>query len=263
MDNSQEFKKIELKDIKSIEQLVSSHLVAEVIVNIRENLEEKNQKTVEFVLPDLDIPVIEGSERARELYERAGKILKTKAQLIYMLKIGIEDLFNYNFAEDPSVVTAGANDIIHLNQMFGPRFADLRKISLLNHTLNVFEEGIAKAEHSGRASGMVIGVLGCLFHDFGKSTKIREKLLGTGMQRGYKIHAEVSEMYVQDLLLNKIYNILVEDIVAIDLIDSLAKVVKNHHPSSAKMKEDLEINFVIIADQEARKKEYRQIQRKK
>jgi len=261
MVNSPEFKKTIVKPIKTLEQLVSSHLVADIIIDIRESLEEQNNTSIEFVLPSLNSELqIDG--RALDLYNRAAAILKTKPQLVYMLKIGIEDMYIYNFEEDPSVVTAGANDTTHLQQVFGPRFTDLRSVDLKEHTLNVLEEGLTKAESSGRASGMSMGVLGSLFHDFGKSTKIRELVLGGGMQRGHKAHAEVSEMYVQDLLLNKIYNILLEDIIAIDLVDSLAKVVRNHHPANAKMKEDLDINFVVIADQEARKTEFRKLRKK-
>lgn len=263
MDNSQDckpFTKTKLKPIKTVEQMVTSYVVADILIDFRKELIQKEEKTI--YIPELDSS-LNISERAKEDYLKATKILKHNSQLLFICKIGIEDLFKYDFRKDPSVVVAGSNDTMHLQQIFGPRFSDLKNINLLDHTLNVFEEGIKNAINSGRASGMAMGVLGCLFHDFGKSTKIREKVLGTGMQRGYKAHAEVSELYIHDLLLNELYNLLKEDIITIDFIDSLSKIVKNHHPTNSKTREDLDISFVTKADHEARKKEYVELTRRK
>lgn len=256
MDNSLEYKSTVLKPISSVEQLVASHLVADIIIDIRENLEKQNQSMLEFMIPPLEG---EASERIQALYARGSKIFKFKPQYVYMLKIGLEDISIYDFGDDPSVVTAGTGDTTHLQQIFGARFTELRGVNLADHTLNVLEEALDMAEKSGRPSGLSIGILGALFHDFGKSTKIREQIIGKGMQRGYKSHAEVSQMYIQDLLINKLYNTLKEGFVEVDIIDSLAHIVKNHHPANAKLKADLDINFVLKSDQEARKKEFRSL----
>ena len=263
MIDSQEFKPYEILPIKTIEQLVSSYLVAEILIDIRNEIKNKESNELQFNLPKLTVNKgVVISERAQKLYERAFSIMKFKPSYIFIMKLGLEDMFNYKFSEDASITTMGSADTAHLQKMFSSRFSDLSRINLEEHTLNVFEKSLDIAEQSGRASSMSIAILGALFHDFGKSSKIRRLILGEGMQRGSKAHAEVSALYLQDLLLPRVYNIIEDSYLLTESTDRLVDIVKFHHPANAKQREDLEISFVINADHEARKNEMTNLRRK-
>jgi hypothetical protein len=173
------------------------------------------------------------------------------------MKFAIEDMINYTFSEDPSVVVAASNDTNHLQQLFGQSFSNLSQVNLEEHTINVFEEAVQKAKGKGRSSGIVIPMIAALLHDFGKSTGIRSEILGEAGSRGYKAHAEVSAAYVREILSVKLYNKFQE--IPADTIDLLANIVKSHHPSQQKSKNDPGVAFVIEADHLARKKEYKAI----
>jgi len=263
MSDSQEFKPYEILPIKTIEQLVASHLVAEILVEIRNEIKNKEAEELEFDIPQLKVKnSIVISERAQELYKKAFSIMKFKPSYVFIMKMGIEDMYNYKFSDDASITTMGSADTIHLQKMFSTRFTDLSKVSLEEHTLNVFENALDMAENSGRASSMSIAILAALFHDFGKSSKIRKAVLGEGMQRGVKAHAEVSASYLQDLLLPRVYNIIEDSYSLTESTDRLVDIVKFHHPANKDQREDLEISFVIGADHEARKNEMINLRRK-
>lgn len=257
MNDSQEFKKRVILPIKTIEQLVQSHLVAEVLNDIKVAVHEQNSTSFIQAIPDLNSDI--ENERAKNLYNRAIKIFKFKPSLLMILKFAIEDLFYYSFEDDSSITTAGAADTQHLSLSFGSKFTDLSQIDLLTHTLNVFEEALNMAEHSGRGSTLSYAILGALMHDFGKSTKIKAQLLGTAVGKGYKPHAELSHMYISEIMMNKMYALESNELYQPEAIESLASIVKNHHPGNAKLKADLEIGFVVKADHNARKKEFNQI----
>lgn len=253
----EEFKSKKILPIHTIEQLVQSHLVAEVLDDIKKEVHKKNTVSFMNVIPKLDHSI--ENIRAQDLYNRAVKIFKFKPVLLMMLKISMEDMFTYSFEDDSSITTAGSADTQHLSVAFGSKFTDLSQIDLLTHTLNVFEEALNMAEHSGRGSTLSYAILGALMHDFGKSTKIKSQLLGNAVGKGYKPHAEISHMYVSGILMNKLYNLDLDGMFQPEVIDSLANIVKNHHPGNAKLKADLEINFVVKADHNARKKEFNQL----
>ena len=258
MKDSQEFKPYKILPIKTVEQLVASYHVAEIIKEIRDEILKEEEEVISFEIPKLEAEA-KISQRAIDLYEKAFNIMKFKPSYVFIAKLGIEDIYNFDFKNDPSVTTSGSADTAHLQKMFSTRFTDLSKIDLETHTLNVFEEALNQAEKSGRASSMSIAILGALFHDFGKSTKIRSTVMGSGMQRGVKAHAEVSSLYLQDLLLPKVYNVIDDSYNLTESTDRLVYIVKNHHPASAKVKEDLEVDFVVKADHNARKNEMTEI----
>lgn len=253
MNNFQECKK-KILPIKTIEQLAASYLVAEIIVDIRKELEiELEDKAIESI-PKLDRNV---PAELEDLYIEAAKIVKFKPQLVFLMKFAIEDMVNYAFAQDPSVIVAATNDTSHLSQSFGPTYTNLSKINLMNHTINVFSEAVVKAKSKGRSSGVILPMIGALLHDFGKSSGIRQELLGEAAARGYKAHAEVSASYISEILAIKLYNKFNE--IQTDTIDVLKKIVKDHHPSNQKGKTDPAVAFVIESDHAARKKEYKDL----
>ena len=260
MNDSQDSRKYafagkKILPIKTVEQLAASYLVAEVIVEIRKELENNLEQKAIDSIPKLRA---NASEKINLLYIEASRILKYKPQLIYMLKFMLEDMINYSFKSDPSVISAAANDTSHLNAIFGSSFSTLAKIDLETHTLNVFEYAVNQAKTKGRVSGVALPLIGALLHDFGKSTGIRNELLGEASARGYKAHAEVSAAYIQDILSKKLYNQFQE--VPSDTLDVLSHLVKNHHPASKQHKDDQGIKFIEEADKAARKKEYKQLQ---
>ena len=252
MNHSQEFEFKKILPISSIEQLVQSHLVAEILMDIREAVHSKNLDEFKHFIPELSSNV---DARGVALYTKATELFKFRPLLVYVLSYGMEDLYKYNFVNDPSVTSNGAGDTAHLNSYFGSKFTNLAQIDLLTHTLNVFEEAIRIAEQSGRGSSLSLAILGALFHDFGKSSELRKILMGEGLQKGFKPHAELSAIYIQEILLNKIYNSDIEGLYNPRMIEDLTNVVKNHHPANNKQKEDVDISFVVAADHNARKKE--------
>lgn len=251
MESSQEFKAKKIMPIKTVEQIAASYLIAEILSEIRQEIEMSNDRhAVEFI-PDLDISV---SKRILDLYEESVKIVKYKPILVYMIKYSIEDMIAYNFEADPSVIVAASADTAHLQAMFSQSFTTLATVNLLDHTLNVFEEAVSSAKKTGRSSGVIIPMIAALLHDFGKSSGIRNKILGEAGSRGYKAHAEVSSSYVRDILSAKLYNKFNE--IPTDTIELLSNLVKNHHPSNTKVKTDPGVAFVIASDHAARKKEH-------
>lgn len=255
MSNSQEFSsRKKILPIKSVEQLAASYLVAQIIVDIRKELEvELEDKAIESI-PKLERNV---PKELENLYIEASKIVKFKPHLVFLMKFAIEDMVNYAFAQDPSVIVAATNDTSHLSQSFGPTYTNLSKINLMNHTINVFSEAVVKAKSKGRSSGVVLPMIGALLHDFGKSSGIRQELLGEAGSRGYKAHAEVSSTYISEILSIKLYNKFNE--IQNETMDVLKKIVKEHHPSNLKGKTDPAVAFVIEADHAARKKEYKEL----
>ena len=264
MKDSQEFKPHKIMPILTIEQLVASHLVAEILIDIRKDLQERNEKSIEFTAPELEVKGSNQiSPRAQELFLKAFSIMKMKPSYVLMAKIGIEDIFNYNFKDSSSVTTAGTADTAHLSTMVGSQFLDLGEIDLEEHTLNVLEQAITVAEETGRAASMSMAILGSLFHDFGKSQEIRKTVMGEGMQRGVKAHAEISGTYIKEMLLTRVLSVMEETQILTDAGDRLMNIVKNHHPANKDQREDLEIAFIVKADAQARKAEMSKIRRKR
>lgn len=251
MTDSQNSKKIitELKQIYSLEQLLSSYLVAECIIEIRGEREVEIKKMAKDSIPKLTT----NNQVLNMLYERFAAAVNYKPTFVVLAKLGLEDIENYDFQKDPSVVTTATTDTAHLQQAFGPSYSSLSKINLFDHTLRVFKIGIEAGEKQGRVMQTAIPMLGCLFHDFGKSSKIRIDLMGDQVGKGYKAHADVSQMYIREILAPKFHKFLNEN--ATETIEALSISVQNHHPSNNKIKNDTTIRYITAADITARKEE--------
>lgn len=243
-----------IKNIKTLEQLLSSYLVADAIIEIREERQATLKNLAHENIPTLNVD----SPILQDLYNKFAKLVGYRYPFLYMAKIGIEDMVKYKFFDDPSVVTNASNDVAHLNSQFGANYTILSKVNLLDHTLNVFNNGMEIGESKGRVMQIAIPMLGCLFHDFGKSELLRQELVGNNVGKVYKAHAEVSSMYIKEIMSVKYHELLNEQ--PIETIEMLAKAVSNHHPKHNKDKSDTTIAFIIEADNKARKQEFKKLQ---
>ena len=254
MADYQDFKNI-IKPIHSLRQLVASYYVAEAIIDIRDERKNKVKKYGKDSLPQLHCE----NPRSKILYEKFAELVGFSPVFVFLVKRGLETIETYKFIDDPSVITQASQDTAHLSNAFGTTFASLSRINLEEHTLNVFEEGIKIGEKKGRIMQIALPMVGCLFHDFGKSSKLRNELLGEMVGKGYKAHAEVSDMYVRELLAKDYHKVFPNN--SIETIELLANIVKNHHPNDRKKKSDTMISMVIQADMMARKSELAKIKK--
>lgn len=253
---NEERKNETIKDIKSISQLVSSFYLADAILEIREERKDSLNSLSKSNIPTLNTtnPIM------LQLFADFAKLVNYRYPFLYMAKIGFEDMMKYEFHKDASVMVTATTDTSHLSNSIGSNFTLLKDINLLDHTLNVFKEGLYIGKSKGRAMQIAIPLLGCLFHDFGKSTKIRDEILGVQTGKGYRAHAEVSSLYIKDVLSLKYHNLVNED--PIETLSSLAYAVGNHHPQQRKQTNDTVISIIIEADFKARKNEYNMLQKR-
>jgi len=257
--------------IKTVEQLVTSYFIAEVILEIREILEEEVIDIGMKNIPKLDIPEnFPEKEKIENLYHQVSAIVKFKPEFVYTFKLAFEEMVKSNFKNDPSIFSYATNDTVHLKKMFGnDGFKYLEKVSLFEHTINVLNKAILLYQAMDRQIGLDIAIVASLLHDFGKSKSIREKLLGVQVannKRIYKAHAEVSAMYVNEIIkpkLEEYFKNIPEILERLDsFVERLSFLTKEHHPSNAKYRKDPILNIVIQADKKAREEEYKQIIKK-
>lgn len=242
-----------IKDFKSIQQLLGSYLVADAIIEIRGERKSNLEGLAEKNIPELET----NNKRADELYKTFAKMVGFRYQMLWMCKIGLDTMEKYDFKKDPSVMISANTDTAHLQSIFQSEFSVLQKVNLEEHTLNVFEKAIEAASGIGRAMQIGVPVLASLFHDFGKSTQIRNELGHGGVGKGYKAHADVSSQYVKEMLSKNYNNLLNED--APETFEMLSNLVGNHHPKNKQQQRDSSIMFVCDADTKARKDEYKRI----
>lgn len=251
MSNSQNIKN-KSQNISSVKQLLGSYLIAESIIEIREERKDSLENLAEKQLPHLNIK----SESIQEIYHKFCHLVNYNYTLVYLVKIGLEDMFKYKFHESPSVAAGASFDTLHLNDKFGATFTILKEVNLLDHTLNVFRNAIQIGESKGRIMQIAIPILGSLFHDFGKSEHLREDVLGSGIKPGqYKAHAEVSGMYIRERLMNSYFDFTNE--MPTETIDALYFCVVNHHPKDRKLQNDTSIELIQKADFKAREIEFK------
>jgi len=269
-NNKENFYGKTILPIKTVEQLVTSYFIAEVILEIREILEEEVVDIGMKNLPKLDIPdSFPEKSKLEDLYHKVAALVKFKPEFVYTVKLAFEDMVKNNFKNDPSVFSYANNDTNHLKKMFGnDGFKYLEKIDLFEHTIDVLEKAMLLYQAMDRQIGLDVAIIASILHDFGKSKSLREKLLGVQMannKRIYKAHADVSAMYVTEILkpeLEKYFSNLPEVLDRLDsYIERLNFLVKEHHPSNAKFKKDPILNIVIQADKKAREDEYKKIVR--
>jgi hypothetical protein len=241
-----------IKNIYSLEQLLSSFLVSEAIIDIRK---ERENILLDKAADKLELPNI-SNKRAIDLYKQFAEIIDYRNNFLTFAKIGFEHIEKYKFCDDPSVVIKATQDTNHLQKSFGSSFSIFQKVNLEEHTLNVFEKGLQIAQTKGRVMQVVIPMLGCLFHDFGKSTELRNILLGNSVGGSYKAHADVSELYIKEILIID-YQKKMPEQTPNDTINLLSTSVLNHHPSNNRHRNDTIISFIIDADTNARKIEFK------
>jgi hypothetical protein len=241
----------ELKKISSVKQLLSSYLVSKALVEIR----QERVSEINSIANSLKPKLITNDEKIISLFDRFSKLINYKEVLMGIAKIGLDDLDNYRFEEDPSINKAAAQDTKHLTNQFGSSFGLLENINLKAHTLRVFENALDEGEKKGRSIDIALPLLGALFHDFGKSSRIREELLGSEVGKSYRTHASVSKTYIDE----KIRIIYPNSDKTISLIEYL---VDNHHPSNNSAKNNEHIAFINRADIGARKEELKILKEK-
>ena len=248
-----------LKPIKTIEQLLTSYMVAEAIIEIRDERKDKFKKVTKKILP----PLKNKDKRANDLYLEFSNLVGFSPALVFLVKLGLDDMVTYKFKDNPSVTVAAQQDTKHLQELYQANFSLFANVNLYDHTLNVFEEAIKTGQKKGRIIQIAIPIIAALFHDFGKATLIREKLLGdTSNTRAYRAHADVSEMYLREILAEKYYKIMQN--ITTETIETLSFLVKNHHATgNNKITRNIQIQFIKEADIKARKKEFKAIQSEK
>jgi len=246
MDDSPNFnERNKLKPITSLNQLVSTYLVSKAVVHIRAEREAELNNRVLELKPKLDST----NERYIDLFNRFSKIIDYKEGLMLIAKRCMDDMIKYEFKNDPSITISAHSDTAHLRSAFNTSYSQFEKINLEDHTLRVFENGILDAEsQGGRAIKVAIPLLGCLLHDFGKSSKLRAELVENATGDSFKVHATVSKIYVDEILLSAFLK-------SENTLEMVSLIVENHHPSNNKMKNDASIKFIINADHKSRKQE--------
>lgn len=251
MSDYQSSNKKELKKISTVKQLLSSYLVAKALVEIRQERVNEINSIASSMKPKL----LTNDTYIISLFDRFAKLINYKEVLMGIAKIGLDDLDSYRFEEDPSINKAAAQDTKHLSNSFGTSFGLLENINLKDHSLRVFENALEEGEKKGRAIEIALPILGALFHDFGKSSRIRDELIGSEVGKSYRNHAAVSKTYIEE----KIRAIYPNSERTIELIEFL---VDNHHPSNNNAKNNEHIAFINRADMNARKTELKTLKSK-
>lgn len=246
------------KNFVSIEQLVNSYFVARAIDEVR-----KNKKLSEVMLAGKYeffedwLAEVEDKELV-ELNQKFIEITRFNFKLAAIAKVAIEDMYEFSFINSPSV-SSNQKDSDHLRRKFTPNEFDiLRKTSLFDHTKHVFKNIVEEMERKEvyNAGGIM---LAALIHDFGKSQEIRKKLTPNTTSENsseYKNHADVSSMYIKDILQEKVRNLLIQqkqDAEVSKTLETISEVVENHHNKASAFAKKIEL--ISMADHKARKEE--------
>ena len=255
IENNEENDEVAIKPIKSIKQLVESYYVAKAIGAIRRKRNQSLIQDAKELIPKLDIPK---DSPFNELYNLFTTFTYYNIIGAYIAKLAIEDIYNYSFKENPSVMTYASTDYDHLKQQYNNSYTKLSKITLYQHTLDVFNESIKIAKK--RRRGVLIPALASLLHDFGKSEKIRIELYGNkngSIGSNYKPHADASADYIDEILLEKIQKIKeMKKQNYLNILEEVKNIVATHHSYNSKKVKDneknLNIEWVQEADYEAR-----------
>lgn len=252
MKGSQNTKKT-IKDITSIRQMLGSYLVAESIIEIREERRHELEDLAEKQIPQLNVD----NEIMQKIYHDFAALMNFNYTYVCLAKIGLEDMVKYNFYDNPSVMITASGDTSHLSDKFGPSFTTLKNTSLLQHSLNVFQNAIDIGRAKGRVMQIATPILGALFHDFGKSEQLRNELIGEERTpSAYKSHASVSGIYIQEKLSRSFYELTNE--TPSTMLESLFFCVANHHPKDKRQLSDIGISLIKNADMKAREVEFKE-----
>lgn len=247
------------KRITSVMQLVNSYHVAETIYNMKEGKEMISDSDYVFhekwKLESKD-------KRMLDLYSRIIKTVRKNVKIVAIVKVGFEEIEKLKFQDSPSV-SSNQNDNKNIRNVVTSREMELlKKIDLKKHTLDVVEEILKKTEKN-EIYGVGIIITGCLFHDFGKSKEVRMIVTPDAVSENsskYLPHAQVSALFVKDAIKERVKQELLEkneNSAIEETIKDIANLVENHHNSSNKWKQKVEL--INNADSMARKRELKEL----
>jgi len=245
LHESETYRGKRLKNITSVQQLLSSYVVAKAIRAIRD--ERKKTLKEQILVPSIAGDIFQ-DPRLVDLYLEFAEMANYKHFYMTIMRRILEDLEYYEFESDPSVMTSATADTSHLRERFGPEdFALLARIDLKDHTIRVFRIAMEMAKKKGRSTQYLLPVVGAVLHDFGKARQLRQAVIGR--ESGpYKAHALVSKLYIEDMLRPMFPD-------NEETISQLEFMVENHHSNNTRIKKDSNVSFVMEADQAARKEE--------
>lgn len=258
-DGEEVYEGSKLKPISSISQLIASYNAACYVEHVRQ--EQHITKTIsvdtKLFMQKFELDLIEEDKLTASLYLRflELKCVRYNPRLAAIFKIGIEDMYYFKFKESASV-TSNTKDKHLINQFSFNTFELLKQVTLFDHTLHVVEFLIEQEEQAETINGAV-NILSGLFHDYGKSEKIRAEFNQAWINPDHKStpnHWDID--YARSLLKPKVKRFLtsIEEDPEVDLtIDAIHDIVANHH-NAAKNYES-KISAVKTADTEARKRE--------
>jgi len=247
-----------IKPINSIEQLLHSYIIAEAIIDIRGDREKFLEKRIISSLEPLEV----NDSELIEIYEQFYSIAGFNKNVANIMKIGLECLYDFNFKQDPSVPSIVSQaDKIHLVAKYGEKeFSLISRINLFDHTLNALRYAMNIARNKQKNTQLGIKILCVLFHDFGKSTEIKNKLTSSRGMIGTIAHADLSGKFVSEKLTEIYFSVFKEHAPA-NIISQIEAAVKKHHTSNRNEMKDEFIKFVNEADFAARDFELKEIKK--
>ncbi len=185
-----------------------------------------------------------------------------------LLDMILTDMQKYEFEKSHSVNRNDKHIFSFLSNvskdMFQIKLGCFYKVTLLQHTLNLFEvyHEILKDFEGFKNINVFELLLACLLHDFGKNLTLQSELSNKD-DRELIPHQIISERYIERTIVEftKIYrgkfNTL-NDIyfASIELLENVKKAVREHHITTQRKAKEL-VDLLITVDKYARDYEWR------
>lgn len=185
-----------------------------------------------------------------------------------LLDMFLSDMQKYEFDKSHSVNRNDKHIFAFLsnisNDMFQVKLGCFYKVTLLEHTLDLFEVyyEILKDFEGFKNINVFELLLACLLHDFGKNLKLQSELSNKD-DRELLPHQIISERYIERKIeeITKIYrgkfNTLNDVFFAsIELLENVKKAVREHHITTQRKAKEL-VDLLITVDKYARDYEWR------
>jgi len=250
----------------SLEQLVANYYAALAIKEISVAQNAALMRGELYLSEYLFFPDVARPDLVAMFHEISAAVNGDLAVLI-IAATAIEHMEAYRFDLDPSVIDV-RDDNKHLEREFKSGYTRLANVALMRHTMNVVEEFL-RISRNQDANTKGVALLGCLLHDFGKSTRIRQKMADA--QQGVALkairHPDASAYYVDEILEPAIRARLGDEFdsaairpvyeYAEKLLSVLGPVVASHHHAAEGLK--AYIAPIMRADGGARQKEIKQL----
>jgi hypothetical protein len=234
-----------VKQMHSLEQLTNSYYIAKTINALRADGELDVMKFEDYELVENWSPKVRDELHEYWLHN-VFPMVKEKIHILLILKVIFEDIEKYNLKEDSSI-TESSKDNEHLVKIArnNDGFDLLKKINLEEHTLHVTSQMLTILRNIIDDDTDIL-IISSLLHDFGKSTLIRKEIAPETMAKGtffFKPHMEISGMYVDSILMPKIFKI-VESNDSLkrykrpleSILKKISDFVINHHETSKQWK---------------------------